>query len=124
MTGQNIEDYVKGLNQDDIDDHLQMVQNLENLRKQTILMKMQGRNYSSQQQDMLGDSTILDKSLDPGVEESQDFQDLRPGTINEKRHTDFVEYLKKMGMKEYENGTVIYYEDETDVKPKQSNEDS
>ena len=27
-------------------------------------------------------------------------------------------------MKEYENGTVIYYEDETDVKPKQSNEDS
>jgi hypothetical protein len=27
-----------------------------------------------------------------------------------------VEYLKKMGMKEYENGTVIFYEDETDVK--------
>jgi hypothetical protein len=37
-----------------------------------------------------------------------------------------VEYLKKMGLKEYENGTVIYYEDETDVKSRQNilNEDS
>lgn len=75
---------------------------------------------------MLGDSTIIDKTIDQNSIESQDFQDLRPGTMNEKRHVDFVEYLKKMGMKEYENGTVIYYEDETDVKPKQNilNEDS
>ena len=34
----------------------------------------------------------------------------------EIRHLQFVEYLKKMGMREYENGTVIFYEDEYDVK--------
>lgn len=38
------------------------------------------------------------------------------GTQQEKRYKDFVEYLKEMGMKEYENGTVIFYEDETDMK--------
>jgi len=58
------------------------------------------------------------------LNESQDFNEIRPGTHTEKRHTDFVDYLKKMGMKEYENGTVIFYEDETDIKPKPHNDES
>jgi ATP-dependent RNA circularization protein (DNA/RNA ligase family) len=65
----------------------------------------------------------MDNSIDKTANESQDqIDEFRHGTLNEKRHTDFVEYLKKMGLKEYENGTVMFYEDETDVVKHNNNE--
>ena len=46
----------------------------------------------------------------------------------ELRHLQFVEYLNKMGMAQYESGTVLYYEDENDRREKEEeqklNEDS
>lgn len=34
----------------------------------------------------------------------------------ENKKLDFQDYLKQMGMREYDNGTVFFYEDEYDNK--------
>ena len=54
------------------------------------------------------------KETDPsaiGKESNDSFEDLDGSLISGDA---FNEYLKKMGMREYDNGTVIFYEDEYD----------
>ena len=58
---------------------------------------------------------------------SEDHSDLRHNSTLSKqeiRHKEFVEYLNKIGLREYENGTVFFYEDEYVNKTKRGPDES
>lgn len=103
-SGASIEDYVVDIKDSDLSSPVRTSHERGSLSPDRRLTMRQATTIGEQSHDHLGSTDEFDELV-------------RNGSIshnNEARHKNFLEYLKKMGMREYDNGTKIFYEDEYD----------
>lgn len=122
LKGLELEDYVPGLKQEEVDEFL--FASIKNKKEADPLNNSGNRKTqktnNSKLQSRIKEETLND-TYDGAFKNSNNLsieEIIIDGSILSNQKSQFAEYLRRTGMREYDNGTLFFYEEELDIKQK------